>query len=408
MPARPPRVVVVGSAAAAHHPRHHYRLAAALAEAGFEVTTLCPRDLDPEGHVDAVPVRYLPTRKGRRARMTSAPLSILAAARLRPDVLCAVSLDLLPWAVLLRLTGRCRVVYDSNEEYDTMMLIKSWLPGWMRPLLQRIVRRLEPWLAGRLDAATVALPATYEKFRDAGVRTVLVRNFPPATIADGFRRGPEFDYDVLLGGSLPDDQVPLLAETAACLEELADRPLRWLVAARSYYGEDDRNMLESALTRAGVRERFDVRYNVPFAEMRGLLEASRIAFLLYPGDANYAARIPIRIFEYMACGIPFVGSDLPTIAQFTGGLGVAELVDARPEAFADSLWSLLCDPARQEEMSRRGPEVARERYNWDLEAAKLVALYRALTGWEPKVRASASSSPNGARQPSTASAREGA
>ena len=237
---------------------------------------------------------------------------------------------------------------------------------------------------------------------------MLVRNFPPSTIADGFRRGPDFAYDVLLGGSLPDDQVPLLAETAARLEELADRPVRWLVAARSYYGAEDREMLESALTRAGVREHFDVRYNVPFAEMRELLEAARIAFLLYPGDANYAARIPIRIFEYMACGIPFVGSDLPTTAQFTGGLGVAELVEARPEAFADALWSLLCDPERQEEMSRRGPEVARERYNWDLEAEKLVALYRELAGWGPNVRASASSSPNGGRQPSAASARDGA
>jgi glycosyltransferase involved in cell wall biosynthesis len=407
MPGQAPRVVVVGSAPAAHHPRHHYRLAAALAAAGFDVTTMTPPDLAPAGHVDAVPVRYLPSREGRLARMTSAPLSILRAARMRPDVVCAVSLDLLPWVVLLRLTGRCRVVYDSNEEYDTMMLIKSWLPRRSRPILQRIVRWLEPWLARRLDAATVALPATYEKFRAAGVRCVLVRNFPPSTIADGFQRGPEFAYDVLLGGSLPDDQVPLLAETAARLEELADRPLRWLVAARSYYGQDDRDMLESALTQAGVRDSFDLRYNVPFAEMRVLLEASRIAFLLYPGDANYAARIPIRIFEYMACGMPFVGSDLPTTAQFTAGLGVAELVEARPEAFAAALWELLCDPARQEEMSRRGPQVARERYNWELEAEKLVALYRELTGSEPKVRSSASSSPNGGRQPSTVSARDG-
>ena len=103
MSAQAPRVVVVGSAPAAHHPRHHYRLAAALAEAGFDVTTMTPRDLAPGGHVDAVPVRYLPSRGGRLARMTSAPLSILRAARLRPDVVCAVSLDLLPWAVLLRL-----------------------------------------------------------------------------------------------------------------------------------------------------------------------------------------------------------------------------------------------------------------------------------------------------------------
>ena len=73
-----------------------------------------------------------------------------------------VCLDLLPWAVVAkRLRPGVRFVYDSNEEYDSFMLIKDWLPGPVRRPLQVLVRSLEPWLARRLDATTTALPATH-------------------------------------------------------------------------------------------------------------------------------------------------------------------------------------------------------------------------------------------------------
>lgn len=346
--------------------------------AGYDARTLAPPDLTP-GQPDAVPVEYLPSRQSRLGRMLSAPLSVWAAARQRPAAVHVVSLDLLPWAALLASTGRCRVLYDSNEEYDSMMLIKEWLPAPARPALQRLVRWLEPWLATRLDAATTALPATQAKFEAAGVDSTLVRNFPPASLAEGCRRG-EPRWDVLLGGSLPEDQIPLLARTAAELRRLGLGDARWLVAARSY-GPHEQELLESALVEMGVRDRFDLRYNVPFVEMKDLMARSRVGFVLYPGGVNYSARIPIRIFEYMACGLPFVASDLPTTAEFTSGHDVAELVPAGDATgYAEAIAGLLRNPDRQAYMSHRGPVVAREHYNWERESRRLVAVYERVVG----------------------------
>lgn len=399
-----PRIVCVSSAQAAHHPRHHYRLAAALQYAGYEVEMLAQPDLTP-GHRDAVPVRYLPLRSGRLGRIASAPLSIWRAHRQRPDAVYALTLDLLPWAVLLRLLRpKLVVAYDSNDEYDTFMLIKEWLPRPLRRPLQLLFRWLEPWLAKRLDAATTALPATQDKFEAAGVRSVLVRNFPPAEIVDECPRGPEFEHDVLLGGSLPESQIPLLAETARRLRERQERPLRWLVVARNC-GEADRRLLERLLDEAGVRGEFDLRYNRPFTEMKGLMRQSRLGFVLYPSDVNYASRIPIRIFEYMAAGVPFVASDHPTTKLFTEGQGVALLAAAGDTAaFAEALGELLDDPERQREMSARGPQLVLERYNWELESRRLVDLYDDLLGG--KVRRSASAVGTGGDQPSTVAARD--
>ena len=140
---------------------------------------------------------------------------------------------------------------------------------------------------------------------------MLVRNFPPATLtptASCPRPGASL-RTCSSAAALPEDQIPLLAQTAAALERMDLAALRWLVAARSY-GPHEQQLLESALGGAGVRERFELRYNIPFAEMKAIMDGSRIGFVLYPGDVNYGARIPIRIFEYMARGLPFVASDL--------------------------------------------------------------------------------------------------
>jgi glycosyltransferase involved in cell wall biosynthesis len=401
---RAPRIVCLSSARAAHHPRHHYRLAASLADAGYDVEMVAQPDLTP-GHDDAVPVSYLPVRGGRLARMASAPLSVLRAARMRPDALYVLTLDLLPWAVLLHaLRPSLVVVYDSNDEYDTFMLIKEWLPKPLRRPLQQLTHWLEPWLAKRLDAATTALPATQEKFEAAGVRSTLVRNFPPAEIVEERPRREKFEFEVLLGGSLPENQIPLLAETAGKLRRRQGRPVRWLLAIRNC-GDDERQLLERLLEEAGVRADFDLRYNRPFKEMKEMMAQSRLGFVLYPSDVNYASRIPIRIFEYMAAGVPFVASDHPTTKLFTEGEGVAVLTDpGDTSAFAEALGSLLDEPDTQRQMSERGPRLVRERYNWERESGRLVGLYEELLGG--KVRDSASAVETGDVQPSSDVARE--
>jgi glycosyltransferase involved in cell wall biosynthesis len=103
--------------------------------------------------------------------------------------------------------------------------------------------------------------------------------------------------------------------------------------------------------------------------------------------------------------VPFVASDHPTTKLFVEGEDVAVLADAGDTAaFADALGSLLDDPDRQLQMSKRGPRLVRERYNWERESQRLAELYEELLGG--KVRSSESSRETGGDQPSTEEARD--
>ena len=372
------RIVFLQSSHAAHHPRHHYRFAATLAASGYDVVTVAQPDLA-DGHRDAVPVRYLPRRRGRLARMLSGPLTVARALRERPAVLAVVSLDLLPWAVAARaLRHNLAVVYDSNEQYDLYVEIKDWLPRRVRRPAARLVRTLEPRLGARLDAVTTAVPATHEKFRRAGARSVLIRNLPPSQLLEDPGRREPFAYDVLVGGSLPPPQLPLLADSAAALRERLGRPVRWVVAAR-HFSDRDAARLGALLAERALQDDVTLLRDRPFDEVRTLAAASAVAFAPYPGDPHYLVALPIRLFEYMAWGVPFVTSRLPAFEATLDGAVVGRLVPpGDTDAYAAALADLLTAPAAAAALGERGRRLVRERLNWESEAGRLVALYDAV------------------------------
>ena len=264
-----------------------------------------------EGHEDRVRVEYLPLRGNRLSRILSAPLTVRRALRTRPDALYVVSLDLLPWAVLgapaRPRAGRClrqkrRAPHlHARQGVDPTPAAESAGPP----------RRLARAVASRAArAATMALPATQQRFERAGVRSLQVRNFPP-------RRSPATRIAAATTTTTSSSAAACPQTRSSCW--LDCRPRR---AARRPPAPLDRGRAE--LRRGGQAApgrrargarrtgRFDLRYNVPFPEMQHLMARSRIGFVLYPSGLNYAERIPIRIFEYMAAGVPFVAADLPT------------------------------------------------------------------------------------------------
>jgi glycosyltransferase involved in cell wall biosynthesis len=376
------RVVFLQSSSACHHPRHHFRMAASLARAGYGVNTMAQRDFG-DGHVDAVPISYLPKRRSRGGRMLTGPLTVARALREDPDVLHVVCLDLLPWALLARvLRPRVVVLYDSNEEYDLLIQIKDWLPARLRPIVARLVRHWEPRLAARLHGVTVAVPATQERFGARGARVLLVRNFVPrALVAEGAREA-DFSHDVLFGGSLSEPQIPLLAATAARLQLLLGRPARWLCAVRHLDPRTER-LLDSALREQGVRDGFSILANRPFDEMRRLANASAVAFAPYPADARNHIALPMRLFEYMAWGVPFVTSELPALTALLGDHKVGMFTPAGDaQGYAGALARVLASPELGRTCGRNGLHLSRTLLNWEDEAARLVEFYDELLGIE--------------------------
>ena len=120
----------------------------------------------------------------------------------------------------------------------------------------------------------------------------------------------------------------------------------------------------------------------PVAALGGLLAAAYAGsfraglVVLHPTPA-YVESLPIKLFEYMASGLPFVCSDFPLWRTMLHESHCGILVDPLDvEAIADALHVLLTRPAQAEEMGRSGRALVERRYSWESEARTLLDLYR--------------------------------
>jgi glycosyltransferase involved in cell wall biosynthesis len=132
----------------------------------------------------------------------------------------------------------------------------------------------------------------------------------------------------------------------------------------------------------GVAERVELRGHVPYDRVPDVLSAASVALLPLPDEP--VARLftsPLKLFDYMAAGVPIVASDLPALREVLRHEENALL--ARPEdpdAFAAAVRRVLNDPALAVRLGRQA-RVDVAGYSWDARARALLgAMGSAATG----------------------------
>lgn len=347
-----------------------------LAEAGFRVTLIANAPSDFVEH--GVKVRALPVQSGNRfRRMTTKVWRTFQMARAeKADLYHFHDPELIPAGLLLRLTG-APVIYDVHESISLQILSKHWIPFLVRrpvALAYRIIERL----VGRVfSAVVVATPAIAQYFPDD--RVVVVQNFPilDELVSRGQAVGAvdSSPHTICYVGGITAVRglremmaaIALLPETMPVELVLAGpvTPQSLVDEAASWPGSDRTKF-------AGVLGR---------EEVADLLSRSTLGLCVLHPEPNYLDSFPVKLFEYMAAGLPVVTSEFPFWRQFVLDTGAGMMVDPlNPKAISEAMTQLLGDPEAACRMGEAGEKAVRARFNWGTEAEKLVALYRRLLG----------------------------
>jgi glycosyltransferase involved in cell wall biosynthesis len=369
-----PRACILSVVRPARDVRTFHREARSLARAGWDVTVI-GRDRGPAATVDGVRIVPLPATRGA-GRVVAQARTLRLALATHADVLHVTDVELLPAALVLRRAGRT-VIYDCIEDYPAYMELKAWIPARLRPLARRSVAAVERVVAPRLDAVLTADDGTAARLRVWGANVAVVHNFPGR---DEFRPSPPGTprpIDVVYHGSLPAYHLAAMAEIARGLAARVPGA-RWRIV-----GEPDsdvaRRTFAAALARAGLSERVRLSGRVPFPAVKDLLASARTGVVPLPDVAKFRVNVPMKLFEYLAAGVPAVASDLPGTRELLAGSDAAILVPPGDhQAFADALADLLRDPARAAALARRGRAAVEERFHWEREERTLLRVYAGL------------------------------
>jgi glycosyltransferase involved in cell wall biosynthesis len=106
---------------------------------------------------------------------------------------------------------------------------------------------------------------------------------------------------------------------------------------------------------------------VSHRELAERLPSFDAALCLYrpiPGSAAGFYNSPLKLFDYLAAGLPVIGSRLGQIAHVLAD-GAGLLVDDDPTEVAEALIDLAGDPERRRSLGAAGLERLRARYTWD-------------------------------------------
>ena len=95
----------------------------------------------------------------------------------------------------------------------------------------------------------------------------------------------------------------------------------------------------------------------------------------FPVSEHYAYFMsPLKLFEYMAAGVPIVATDLPSIREILHHKENAWLIEpGNPQALAEGIQYLLEDPVFAEHLAR-GAKRDVQQYTWERRAAAILRL----------------------------------
>jgi len=364
------------------HPRYDTRIfvkqCRSLAALGHAVTLVVADGLGDE-RVDGVQVIDVGRLEGRANRVLRTTRRVLQAARrLDADVYQLHDPELVPAGLHLKRLGKT-VIFDSHEDVPAQLLAKPYLSPLARRLLSAGYAACERHAYRRFDGLVAATPFIRERLRHLHPNTVDVNNYP--TLQE-FDAAPDWDgkvAEVCYVGSI--SAIRGIRELVrAC--ELLRSPARL-----SLVGSFAEPALEREVAHFPGWKRVDAHGHLGRAGVQAAMRRAVAGLVTLHPVVNYLDALPVKMFEYMAAGLPVIASRFPLWQEIVEGNGCGVCVDpGNPAAIAAAIDHFCLHPQVARRMGENGRRAVLARYNWHSEAAKLAGLYddllaaRALAG----------------------------
>ncbi|MDH4297437.1 MAG: glycosyltransferase [Cyclobacteriaceae bacterium] len=298
------RIVLASVLKPLNDPRMLEKLAMSLHNAGYRDIHIIgfPTKLTREIHSGII---FHPLRAFTRLsvqRMLASWKILLTVISLKPALFIITTHELLFAAIVLKVLTRCRIVYDIQENYYKNILGTNAFPRLLRYPIAFYVRLKEKMMSPFFDALFLAEKCYREELRFAGKHHVLLEN--KCVVPKDFKRTPTASGTTLLfTGTLAKSTGIFEAIDLAEKLHQADAKIRLHIVG---YCAMHATWEQLKLRIAGH----------PFIQLSGgrelqphdvIMEAighATFGIVYYPPAPHTRNRIPTKLFEYLACGLP--------------------------------------------------------------------------------------------------------
>lgn len=356
------------------HPRGDTRIfvkeCCSLVSSGFDVT-LVVADSRGSDLRQGVKIVDVGKPRGRWQRVVGTTRSILdCACKLDADLFHLHDPELIPVGLQLKRLGR-KVVFDSHEDVPKQLLAKPYLGPLSSRTVSLVFARFERYACAQFDGIIAATPFIRDKFLSINPTTIDVNNFPVSS-----EIGPCSHWESKR------DEVCYIGAIGVI------RGIREIVRAFEHVREPVRLNLGGRFSEIEVEQEVKAypqwaRVNeLGYLDREGVcktLARSMAGLVTLLPTINYLDALPVKMFEYMAAGIPVISSNFPLwrdiVETSDCGLCVNPL---DPREIAAAIDHLTGDPELARRLGQNGRKAVLDRYNWAIEEKKLLRFYESI------------------------------
>ncbi len=360
-----------------------------LQKNGFMITILCwdrlatlkPEEILQSG-VKVIRIQNIHSSYGIGIRqLLRLPRFWLAVQRyliiVKPEIIHCHDFDTLPAGLWYGLFHRIPIIYDAHEYYA--QLVKPRLKGLTGWILYSLIK-IGEILGARLSRAVVTVDDSLAAiYRKQNRKVIILGHYPESKMALQSNLVFTRPYLVLMyAGRLSSDRGILLY--ADILRKLINKgvPAR-LVLAGVFTPESEKARFNDYAK--DIIKSIDYLGWISYDQMPLIYRESDIGLAILLPEPRYVAATPVKLFEYMASGLPVIASNFPSIAEIVKEANCGLLIDPVGD-LTETINTILLwwqNKSTPQTLGENGRNAILSKFTWENNSLGLIELYRQLT-----------------------------
>ncbi len=316
---------------------------------------------------DGIKIYGVSVPSGRLNRMMTRKPFLKKALEVDADIYQIHDPELLPLIPKLKKFGK-KVIFDSHENFPGVIMIKEYLPLFVRKIVSIIYVQFERKYLKYCDAIFSVTPDIVARLSRINMHAYLITNYPIYREVEDNRK---WRKSICFAGGINKEWMHHQIIKALPATSVTYR----IVGGLAYPSYHD--LLKSIIG----WEKVELLGNIKHEEVNGFLQENMAGMALYTYDdpnVNYKEGTlgNQKIFEYMMAGIPIITSHLRLWEQLVTENDCGLVVEpADVNTISDAINYLIDHPEEAKRMGDNAHKAVKEKYNWSVQEKTLFEAY---------------------------------